>query len=113
MGRMGFGVGVTDDRDGWPGTKHVLTTSEYGATLQKGQRRGEREKGKKFQVKASTPTERGKWSQCSRSGSRAAAIGLRAQSKRSIMMCLHLLEYPGLCVQPASHRIKSGTAKGL
>lgn len=47
MGRMGFGVGVTDDRDGWPRTKHVLTTSEYGATLQKGQRRGEREKGEK------------------------------------------------------------------
>ncbi|TSK19985.1 hypothetical protein Baya_1533 [Bagarius yarrelli] len=47
MGRMGFGVGVTDDRDGWPRTKHVLTTSEYGATLQKGQHQGEREKGEK------------------------------------------------------------------
>ena len=30
--------GLTGGRDGWPGTETVLTTSEYGATLQKGQR---------------------------------------------------------------------------
>lgn len=47
MGRRGFRVGVMNDRDGWLGTKHVLTSSEYGATLQKGQRQGERGKGKK------------------------------------------------------------------
>lgn len=29
--------GLTGGRDGWPGTETVLTTSEYGATLQKGQ----------------------------------------------------------------------------
>ncbi len=46
MGRRGFRVGVMNDRDGWLGTKHVLTSSEYGATLQKGQRQGERGKGK-------------------------------------------------------------------
>lgn len=28
---------MTGGRDGWPGTETVLTTSEYGATLQKGQ----------------------------------------------------------------------------
>lgn len=48
MGRRGFRVGVMNDRDGWLGTKHVLTSSEYGATLQKGQRQGERGKGKKW-----------------------------------------------------------------
>lgn len=31
------GGGVTGGRDGWPGTETVLTTSEYRATLQKGQ----------------------------------------------------------------------------
>ncbi len=46
MGRRGFRVGVMNDRDGWLGTKHVLTSSEYGATLQKGQCQGERGKGK-------------------------------------------------------------------
>lgn len=29
--------GLTGGRDGWPGTETVLTTSEYGVTLQKGQ----------------------------------------------------------------------------
>lgn len=48
MGRRGFRVGVMNDRDGWLGTKHVLTSSEYGATLQKGQCQGETEKGKKW-----------------------------------------------------------------
>ena len=39
MGQRRIGAGLTAGRDGWPGTETVLTTSEYGATLQKGQRR--------------------------------------------------------------------------
>ena len=31
--------GLTGGRDGWPRTETLLTTSEYGATLQKGQHR--------------------------------------------------------------------------